>query len=117
MYSSSDCERLFIRYKAEAMPRKSMIQDIKSYRYRFERKENTEPCPVRMMIDIRMTNGIRIQQQGRQVSMSRFRLQPAAKRCRNHQNLLQVFLLPADKLYTGAQISGNPLQAVRRQDS
>ena len=27
-----------------------------------ERKENTEPCPVRMMIDIRMTNGIRIQQ-------------------------------------------------------
>ena len=62
MYSSSDCERLFIRYKAEAMPRKSMIQDIKSYRYRFERKENTEPCPVRMMIDIRMTNGIRIQQ-------------------------------------------------------
>ena len=27
-----------------------------------ERKENTEPCPIRMMIDIRMTNGIRIQQ-------------------------------------------------------
>lgn len=27
-----------------------------------ERKENAEPCPVRMMIDIRMTNGIRIQQ-------------------------------------------------------
>ena len=27
-----------------------------------ERKENTEPCPVRMMIDIRMTHGIRIQQ-------------------------------------------------------
>ena len=27
-----------------------------------ERKENVESCPVRMMIDIRMTNGIRIQQ-------------------------------------------------------
>ena len=27
-----------------------------------ERKENVEPCPVGMMIDIRMTNGIRIQQ-------------------------------------------------------
>lgn len=27
-----------------------------------ERKENAEPCPVRMMIDIRMTTGIRIQQ-------------------------------------------------------
>ena len=38
------------------------IQDIKSYRCRFERKENAESCPVRMMIDIRMTNGIRIQQ-------------------------------------------------------
>lgn len=28
-----------------------------------ERKENTGPCSVRMMKDIRMTNGIRIQQQ------------------------------------------------------
>ena len=27
-----------------------------------ERKENTGPCPVKMMIDIRMINGIRIQQ-------------------------------------------------------
>ena len=27
-----------------------------------EKKENAEPCPVRMMIDIRMTNGIWIQQ-------------------------------------------------------
>ena len=32
----------------------------------------------------------------------------AAERCRNHQDFLQV-LLPADKLYIGAQISGNPL--------
>ena len=38
------------------------IQDIKSYQCRFERKENAETCPVRMIIDIRMTNGIRIQQ-------------------------------------------------------
>ena len=30
MYSSSDFERLFIRYKAEAMPRKSMIQGYKT---------------------------------------------------------------------------------------
>lgn len=27
-----------------------------------ERKENAESCPARMIIDIRMTNGIRIQQ-------------------------------------------------------
>ena len=39
------------------------IQDIKSYRYRFERKKNADPCPVRMMINIRMTNGMKIQQQ------------------------------------------------------
>ena len=53
MYSSSDFKRLFIRYKAEAIPLKSMygtrIQNIKSYRYRFERKENAESCPARMM--------------------------------------------------------------------
>ena len=30
MYSSSDFERLFIRYKAEAMPRKSMVQGYKT---------------------------------------------------------------------------------------
>lgn len=102
MYSSSDFERLFIRYKAEAMPQGESIQDFclknkvpynlfhkwyKDTRHQIvpvqvegqpeteanlqkevsssptpERKENTEPCPVRMMIDIRMTNGIRIQQ-------------------------------------------------------
>ena len=102
MYSSSDFERLFIRYKAEAMPQGESIQDFclrnkvpynlfhkwyKDTRHQIvpvqvegqpemdtqsskevsssptlERKENTEPCPIRMMIDIRMTNGIRIQQ-------------------------------------------------------
>ena len=30
MYSSSDFERLFIRYKAEAMPRKNMVQGYKT---------------------------------------------------------------------------------------
>ena len=30
MYSNSDFERLFIRYKAEAMPRKSMVQEYKT---------------------------------------------------------------------------------------
>ena len=95
-------ERLFIRYKAEAMPQGESIQDFclknkvpynlfhkwyKDTRHQIvpvqvqgqpemdtqsskevsssptlERKENTEPCPIRMMIDIRMTNGIRIQQ-------------------------------------------------------
>ena len=84
MYNSSDFERLFIRYKAEAMPRKSMVQGYKTlnrtrtsprtdgneYTTLIEvsssptpgKKENVEPCPVRMMIDIRMTNRIRIQQ-------------------------------------------------------
>ena len=102
MYSSSDFERLFIHYKADAMPQGESIQDFclknkvlynlfhkwyKDTRHQIvsvqvegqpeteanlqkevfssptpERKENTEPCPVRMMIDIRMTNGIRIQQ-------------------------------------------------------
>ena len=30
IYGSSDFERLFIRYKAEAMPRKSMVQGYKT---------------------------------------------------------------------------------------
>ena len=30
MYSNSDFEKLFIRYKAEAMPRKSMVQGYKT---------------------------------------------------------------------------------------
>ena len=30
MYSSNDFERLFIRYKVEAMPRKSMVQGYKT---------------------------------------------------------------------------------------
>ena len=102
MYSSSDFERLFIRYKADAMPQGESIQDFcirnkvpynlfhkwyKDTRHHIipvhvegqpeteanlqkevsssptpERKENTEPCPVRMMIDIRMSNGMHIQQ-------------------------------------------------------
>lgn len=102
MYSSSDFERLFIRYKAEAMPQGESIQNFclknkvpynlfhkwyKDTRHQIvlvqvegqpeteanlpkevsssptlERKENTESCPVRMIIDIRMTNEIRIQQ-------------------------------------------------------
>lgn len=100
MYSSSDFERLFIRYKAEAMPQGESIQAFclknkvpynlfhkwyKDTRHQIvpvqvegqpetvsrqevssspvpERKENAESYPVRMMIDIRMTNGIRIQQ-------------------------------------------------------
>lgn len=100
MYSSSDFERLFIRYKAEAMPQGESIQDFclknkvpynlfhkwyKDTRHRIipvqvegqpeaesrkevssspvpERKENAESGPVRIMIDIRMTNGMRIQQ-------------------------------------------------------
>ena len=89
MYSSSDFERLFIRYKAEAMPQGESIQDFclrnkvpynlfhkwyKDTRHQIvpvqvegqpemdtqsskevsssptpERKENTEPCPVRMV--------------------------------------------------------------------
>jgi len=65
MYSSSDFERLFIRYKAEAMPRKSMLQGYKtSNRTNVGLKERRmrNPVPIRIMIDIRMTNGIRIQQ-------------------------------------------------------
>ncbi len=102
MYSSSDFERLFIRYKTETMPQGESIQAFclknkvpynlfhkwyKDTRHQIvpvqvegqpemeakfqkevssspipERKENAESYPVRMMIDIRMTNGIRIQQ-------------------------------------------------------
>ena len=38
------------------------IRNIKSYLCKFERKENAESCPVRIIIDIRMTNEMRIQQ-------------------------------------------------------
>ena len=38
------------------------IQDIKSHLCKFERKKNAESCLVRIIIDIRMTNGMRIQQ-------------------------------------------------------
>ena len=79
MYSSSDFERLFIRYKAEAMPEGESIQAFclknkvpynlfhkwyKDTRHQIvpERKTDTESVPVRIMIDIRMTNGMRIQQ-------------------------------------------------------
>lgn len=102
MYSSSDFERLFIRYKAEALPEGESIQAFclknkvpynlfhkwyKDTRHQIvpvhveghpeagshspteapsspvpERKTDTESVPVRIMIDIRMTNGMRIQQ-------------------------------------------------------
>ena len=102
MYSSSDFERLFIRYKAEAMPEGESIQAFclknkvpynlfhkwyKDTRHQIvpvhvedhpeagshspteapsspvpERKTDTESGSVRIMIDIRMTNGMRIQQ-------------------------------------------------------
>lgn len=102
MYSSSDFERLFIRYKAEAMPEGESIQAFclknkvpynlfhkwyKDTRHQIvpvhveghpeaesnsptevpsspvpERKRDTESVSVRIMIDIRMTNGMRIQQ-------------------------------------------------------
>ena len=95
MYSSSDFERLFIRYKAEAMPQGESIQDFclknkvpynlfhkwyKDTRHQIipvqievqpqpeassplsERQENIEPQPVKIMIDIRMSNGMHIQQ-------------------------------------------------------
>lgn len=100
MYSSSDFERLFIRYKAKAMPQGESIQSFclknkvpynlfhkwyKDTRYQIvpvqvegqpekesrkevssspvpERKENGESCPVRIMLEICMTNGMRIQQ-------------------------------------------------------
>ena len=102
MYSSSDFERLFICYKAEAMPEGESIQSFclknkvpcnlfhkwyKATHHQIvpvhveghpgaesdsptevssspvpERKTDTESIPVRIMIDIRMTNGMRIQQ-------------------------------------------------------
>ena len=102
MYSSSDFERLFIRYKAETMPEGESIQSFcsrnkvpynlfhkwyKDTRHQIvpvhveghpeaesdsptgvpsspvpERKADTESVPVRIMIDIRMTNGMRIRQ-------------------------------------------------------
>lgn len=102
MYSSSDFERLFIRYKAEAMPHGESIQDFclknkvpynlfhkwyKDTRHQIipvqiegqpnaeadtrketsssplqQRLEDTEPQPVKIMIDIRMSNGMHIQQ-------------------------------------------------------
>ena len=102
MYSGCDFERLFIRYKAEAMPQGESIQDFcltnkvpynlfhkwyKDTRLQLvlvqvegesepdanlrkevssssipERKGNAESSPVRMLIDICMTNGMQIQQ-------------------------------------------------------
>ncbi len=95
MYSSSDFERLFIRYKAEAMPQGESIQDFcirnkvpynlfhkwyKDTRHHIipvhvegqpqpesssplsERQEETEAQPVKIMIDIRRSNGMHIQQ-------------------------------------------------------
>lgn len=102
MYSSSEFERLFIRYKAEAMPEGESIQSFclrnkvpynlfhkwyKDTHYQIvpvhveghpkvesnsptevssspipERKTDTASVPVRIMIDIRMTNGMRIRQ-------------------------------------------------------
>lgn len=102
MYSSSDFERLFIRYKAEAMPEGESIQAFclknkvpynlfhkwyKDTRHQIvpvhveghpeadsnspmevspspkaEDKSDTGSHAVRVMIDIRMTNGMRIQQ-------------------------------------------------------
>jgi len=38
------------------------IRDIKSHLCKFERKKNAESCLVRIIIDIRITNGMRIQQ-------------------------------------------------------
>ena len=102
MYSSSDFERLFIRYKAAAMPEGESIQSFcsrnkvpynlfhkwyKDTRHQIvpvhveghpaaesdspteapsspvlEIKTDTESVTVRIMIDIRMTNGMRIRQ-------------------------------------------------------
>lgn len=52
MYNSSDFKKVFTHHKAKAIPHEDTS----------ERKENAESCPVRMMIDIHMTNGIRMQQ-------------------------------------------------------
>ena len=105
MYSSSDFGKLFIRYKAEAMPQGEFIQDFclrnkvpynlfhkwyKDTRHQIvpvqvesqpepeensqkevcafplsERQENTEPRPVRIMVDIRVTIGLHIPAQSK----------------------------------------------------
>lgn len=99
MYSSSDFEHFFIRYKAEAMPQGESIQDFclrNKMPYNLFRKwyKDTrhhiapvqvegvpeqesadppsspvpslnvvsDPGPVRIMIDLRMSNGMHIQQ-------------------------------------------------------
>jgi hypothetical protein len=99
MYSSSDFEHLFIRYKAEAMPQGESIQDFclrnkvpynlfhkwyKDTRHHIvpvqvegETGQETEKSPsvsvpsvettlssrpLRIMVDIRMSNGMHIQQ-------------------------------------------------------
>ena len=84
MYSNNDFEMLFIRYKVEAMPQKSMVQGYKtsnstgtsrrttgnggqfpkgSVLYSYSgKKEEYGPLSCKNDVDIRMTNGIRIQQ-------------------------------------------------------
>ena len=75
MYSSSDFEHLFIRYKAEAMPEGESIQDFclkNKVPYNLFHKWFSasvplmggalSSAPVRFMIDIRITGGMRIQQ-------------------------------------------------------
>lgn len=46
MYCSCDIERLFIRYKAEVMPQKSMIQGYKTSNRTSTTKYNRNQKPV-----------------------------------------------------------------------
>lgn len=70
MYSSNDFERLFIRYKAEALPSGESLLSFQVDGRPFSEQAVMEESPsdqkvmsdsVRIMVDIRMSNGIHIQ--------------------------------------------------------
>lgn len=70
-YSSEDFERFYIRYKAEGVPHGETLQGFCSknkvpYNLFIKWYQDTryKVVPVRIMIDIRMTNGLHVSRRG-----------------------------------------------------